>query len=54
MGLGFIIFGWLGILVYLIVILTANQLQKNGESALLHLLICLRFFHALTVISNYI
>jgi hypothetical protein len=43
MEMGFLIFGWLGILVYLIVLFTANQLQKNGESALLHLLICLAF-----------
>jgi hypothetical protein len=43
MGVSFIVFGWLGILVYLIVLFTANQLQKNGETALLHLLICLAF-----------
>jgi hypothetical protein len=43
MGLGFIIMGWLGILTYLLLILAANKLLKNGESALLHLIICFAF-----------
>ncbi|MDY7043571.1 hypothetical protein RVS70_05070 [Virgibacillus sp. M23] len=43
MGLGFIIMGWLGILIYLFLIFTANKLEKNGETALLHLIICFVF-----------
>ncbi|KGX90121.1 hypothetical protein [Pontibacillus marinus] len=43
MELGLMILGWLGVLIYLIVIFTANKLLENGESALLHLLICFAF-----------
>jgi hypothetical protein len=37
------ILGWLGIITYLIVFLSAQKLINKGESALLHLLICFVF-----------
>ena len=43
MELGYIIMGWLGVLIYLLLILTANKLEKKGETALLHLIICFAF-----------
>ncbi|MBO8155842.1 MAG: hypothetical protein H0Z32_05220 [Bacillaceae bacterium] len=49
---GTIIFGWIGILMYISVFLFAQKLLKKGETALLHLLICFVFICWLPIPLN--